>query len=96
MNGYVGTVTRIKSYSSTILALEYNGVTADMTAYTASTYATTGSQAYNGNVAARHPPNKVNVLFGDGHVETLNQTDANPATILANGSYAGDTYWNDK
>jgi len=69
MNNYVATVNKIKMYSSTILALDYNqpsalGTVADYNQYV---------------VPIRHQPNRVNVLYCDGHVETPDATATTPA-----------------
>jgi len=80
MNKFVGTVTNLKSSNTTVLALEWLiGGSYD---------ATTDTPSYNTNVQPRHN-NKVNFVFGDGHVETLLKSDVSP---LTSGNVA--TYWN--
>jgi len=71
LNNYVGTVNKIKNYSSTILGLDYNstialGTVADYTP---------------GISPIRHQPNRINVLYCDGHVDTPDATAMTPASV---------------
>jgi len=81
-NSYIGTVTILKNSGNTVMAIEWSGAGP----YDATTD-TTGA-VYSGAVQARHG-SKVNVLFGDGHVETSIPGTYNPATA---GNIAA--YWN--
>lgn len=69
-NNYVGTVNKIKNSSQVIMALDYNqpialGTVAD--------YANLGQ--------IRHQPNRVNVLYCDGRVETPDATAMTPGAL---------------
>jgi len=81
MNAYVGTVAKLRSYNTTILALDYGAaVTTGTTVGTL--FADWGANAPIGtptsNNPVRHLPNKLNVVYGDGHVETMAATDITP------------------
>jgi len=75
MNAFVGSVLQLKSYSTTILALEWSSGGP----YDAS-LDTTGA-TYNSSVQPRHV-SRLNMLFGDGHVETVKAVDYSPLTTL--------------
>jgi len=78
INTYVGSVTKIKSFSNTILALDYNATSAGgLTQGAALTDWTTNRGAI------RHQPNYVNVVFADGHVVTAEDTDIAPTATVA-------------
>jgi len=83
-NQFVGSVRRLQSTSSTILALEYAQANVD---YVTATAVNAGI-AYLGasGVKPRHI-NRVNILFGDGHVDTADPAAYNPASTLT-------TAWN--
>ena len=81
MNGFVGTVERLPNTLSTIMALEW----IDGGPFTAA--ATPASDAvYLAKVQPRHQT-KMNMLFGDAHVDTVD-----PA--LYSPSKAAATHWN--
>jgi len=87
VNQFVKTVKRLPSTSNTIFSLEFTTGLADMT--TSANYGQFTSAMLplpTGGGCARHS-NLVNVLFGDGHVETLDPSTVNPATTAT-------TRWN--
>jgi len=78
VNSYVGTVTKIKSYSNTILALDYGATSAG-----GATQGAALTDFQNNLGPIRHQPNYVNVVFADGHVVTAENTDITPTAAIA-------------
>jgi len=92
-NAYVGTVKQLPSSSNTIFALEwhdggpFNGLPANSSVY--SLDMTPLGQTYLGNPgygSARHS-NRVNMVFGDGHVDTVDPATYNPSTTGVSAAY---------
>jgi len=71
INNYIATVNKPKNYSTVILGLDYGN------------QAALGTVAdYNTNTTPiRHQPNRINVLYCDGHVETPDLTAVPPAAL---------------
>jgi len=65
MNNYVATVSKIKSYTNTVLALDYGNAAALGTVSDWANYAPTGT-----STPIRHQPYWLNAVYCDGHVET--------------------------
>jgi len=71
-NTYIGTVTKIPNFTTTVMALDY-----------AQSTATGASAEYNNMTTTpviRHKPNRINMLFADGHVETPDLATYNPGS----------------
>jgi len=70
INNYIATVNKPKNYSQVILALDYGNPSAAGTV--------TDYQQYTQPV--RHQPNRINVLYCDGRVETPDLTGMTPSS----------------
>jgi len=91
-NQFVKTVKRLPSTSNTVLAMDYSTGLIDFvptsTGYQLpSSYIPTAANPLTTGYQARHS-NRCNMLFGDGHVDTVDPLDYNPAGAAIN------TAWN--
>jgi len=74
-NAYIGTVTKIPNFTTTIMALDYSTPYANNSASLSTEYTNNTTTP-----VIRHQPNRINMLFADGHVETPDLATYNPSS----------------